>query len=203
MITIIDLGLSNINSVRRALTYLNYQSRISRDVVDIETAEILILPGVGSFFEASKRLFAKGIADVIKKQVLNKKVPFLGICLGMQLIANDSEENGFSQGLGFVDANVKLLESDRMGLRLPHVGWNDISETNMALFKKTDDELCYYFVHSYAMQLNEDVECAKCNYGIDFVAAVKKDNVIGVQFHPEKSQRPGLQILKNFVEGDY
>lgn len=204
MITIIDLGLGNVNSVSRALTYLRIENVVSADVKEIEKAEKLIFPGVGNFFEASKRMYSTGIAEVIQKEVLENKKPLLGICLGMQLLAKTGEEGGLSDGLGLIDANVSRLKCEKDGYCLPHVGWNDISEHDMKWFFGVEDHSCFYFVHSYEMVLNDSsVEYAASSYGVDFIAVVKKDNVIGAQFHPEKSQQPGLQLLKNFAEGVY
>ncbi|MFH0754949.1 MAG: imidazole glycerol phosphate synthase subunit HisH [Candidatus Omnitrophota bacterium] len=200
MVTIIDMGLGNVNSVHRALKHLNVPNRVSADVADIEQASKLIFPGVGNFFEVSKRLFATGMVDVIREQVLVKKKPLLGICLGMQLLASYGEEGGESRGLDLIKARVKRLKSEGLGLRLPHVGWNDVSSP-MPLFSNIESNACFYFVHSYAMVLEERVESAACYYGEDFICAVKKGNVVGVQFHPEKSQGPGIQLLKNFLDG--
>jgi glutamine amidotransferase len=202
MVTIIDLGLGNVNSVHRALKHLNIKSLVSSDTGDIERAEKLILPGVGNFYEASKRLHSNNIADVIREQALVKKKPLLGICLGMQLLASTGEEGGESRGLDLIRARVSRLKSEEKGLRLPHIGWNDVS-FSMRLFSNIESNACFYFVHSYAMVPEEEVESASCSYGDDFIAAVRKDNVVGVQFHPEKSQAPGLQLLRNFLNGEF
>ncbi|MCK4809391.1 MAG: imidazole glycerol phosphate synthase subunit HisH [Candidatus Omnitrophica bacterium] len=203
MLTIIDLGLGNINSVHRALKYLKIEHLISNSVEDISRAQKLIFPGVGSFAEASRRLYSSGIAAAIKECVLEKCVPILGICLGMQLLAGSGEEGGVSQGLGLINACVRKLRSEGQGFHLPHIGWNDISFKEQGVFSGIQNRTCFYFVHSYEMILNESdmIKCAVCNYGVDFIAAVKKDNIVGVQFHPEKSREPGLKLLKNFVEG--
>lgn len=202
MVTIIDMGLGNVSSVHKALKHLNVKNIVSSDVSDLCRAEKLIFPGVGNFYEASRRLYSSGMAEAIREEVLGKKKPLLGICLGMQLLASSGEEGGESKGLDLINARVKKLKSEEMGLRLPHVGWNDIS-SSMKLFANMDDGACFYFVHSYAMVLHEPVENAICNYGEDFIAAVKKDNIVGVQFHPEKSQQYGMQILKDFSSGEF
>ncbi|MEA3346918.1 MAG: imidazole glycerol phosphate synthase subunit HisH, partial [Candidatus Auribacterota bacterium] len=155
MITIIDLGLGNVNSVSRALTYLRIENVISSDAKKIEKAEKLIFPGVGNFFEASKRMYSTGIAGVIQKQVSGNKKPLLGICLGMQLLAKTGEEGGSSDGLGLIDANVSKLKCEKDRYHLPHVGWNDISEHDMKWFSGVEDHSCFYFVHSYEMVLND------------------------------------------------
>ncbi|GBE18166.1 imidazole glycerol phosphate synthase subunit HisH 1 [archaeon BMS3Abin16] len=201
MITIIDLGLGNVNSVMRALNYLKVSNRVSSEISDLEEAEKLIFPGVGNFFEASKRLEINGMKQAIREQVLELGKPILGICLGMQLLANEGEEGGISKGLGLIDGRVVRMSSEKVGLRLPHIGWNDVSHRNLKLFSGIDENACFYFVHSYALELEGDVEHSLSNYGTDFVAAVKKDNIIGTQFHPEKSQKDGLKLLTNFVNG--
>jgi len=202
MVTIIDIGIGNVSSVFLALKHLNVPSIISKDIKDIESAEKLIFPGVGNFFEASKRLYASNMAEVIREQVLVKKKPLLGICLGMQLLASVGTEGGESRGLDIIKAKVSRLKSEEQKLRLPHIGWNDVS-SSMKLFSSIRDNACFYFVHSYAMILEESIENAVCSYGTDFIAAVKKDNVVGVQFHPEKSQEYGIQLLKNFINGEF
>lgn len=204
MVTIIDLGLGNVKSVSRALSYLNIPNIVSDDLLKIANAEKIILPGVGNFFEASKRLHSTGLADTIREQVKVKKKPFLGICLGMQLLAEKSEESGNSNGLGFIKAKVIRLRCEKRGYTLPHIGWNDVTHGEMPLFAGIEESSCFYFVHSYELVLEDvSVESVTCNYGNDFVAGVKKDNIMGVQFHPEKSQRAGIKLLKNFAEGVY
>lgn len=200
MVTIIDVGLGNVNSVYRALRHLKVDTCVSASAADIEKAEKLVFPGVGNFAEASKRLLSTGMADVIRHEVVKKNKPILGICLGMQLLANKGEEGGRSEGLGLINARVARMKSEEKGSRLPHIGWNDVRTGGMRIFSGVEDP-CFYFVHSYSMELEEEVEHAVCDYGGDFVAVVKKDNIMGVQFHPEKSQRFGLRLLKNFVEG--
>lgn len=204
MIVIVDLGLGNINSVSRALRYLGALHSVSSDAAAIESADKLILPGVGNFSEASRRIYSGELADRIMEQVIGKRKPLLGICLGMQLLAESGEEGGASKGLGIIKANVSKLKSEQSGNRLPHIGWNDVANNGMKLFSGVPDHTPFYFVHSYAMTLDDkSVKSATCNYGVDFVAAIQKENVCGTQFHPEKSQGPGLQVLKNFINGEY
>lgn len=204
MITIVDLGLGNVNSVSRALTYLRVPNVVSRDIKDIETSKKLIFPGVGNFSEASKRLHSTGLREKIREEVLDRGKPLMGICLGMQLLAKEGEEGGVSEGLGLIEAKVSRLRSEGNGYILPHMGWNDVVHNEMKVFSNIEEDACFYFVHSYEMMHDDPgAEYATCDYGVEFVAAVKKNNIIGVQFHPEKSQRAGLQFLKNFVEGVY
>lgn len=201
MITVIDLEIGNTASVSGALRRLGIPYLLSRDPADIEKADKLILPGVGSFSEAMKRIALARIGEVIKKKVLNEKTPILGICLGMQVFARYGEEGGPTEGLGLINSRVVHHRAKDMGLKLPHIGWNEVHHDDMRIFDSIEDGACFYFVHSYEMILSEDAKTAYSDYGVKFVAAVQKDNIIGVQFHPEKSQRPGLKLLDNFCKG--
>lgn len=200
MITIIDIQIGNIGSVTRALKFLKCKYLITDKKEDIENATKLIFPGVGSFAEASKKLEASGLKEVIQHQVLVKKTPILGICLGMQLFAKEGDEGGKFPGFGFIDAEVKLIEAKKNNLRLPHMGWNNLSHSNLKLLNGTAENTCFYFVHSYEMKLNEQISHVTTDYGSNIVAMVEKDNIFAAQFHPEKSQEQGLKILKNFIE---
>ncbi len=201
MIAVIDMKLGNVHSVCNALKHLRYEHILTSDADQLRESEKLIFPGVGTFSEASNRLSQSGIRDCIRDEVLNRNKPILGICLGMQLLAEEGEEGGVSQGLGLIKAKVAKLPCDTSTHRLPHIGWNDISNHGMDLLNEIEDGSCFYFVHSYAMNLEEDCSFASCNYGVDFVAAVQKGHIAGTQFHPEKSREKGLKVLKNFVEG--
>lgn len=201
MITVIDLNLGNVASVDKALKHLNIKHVVSDSARDIQNAEKIIFPGVGNFFEAAKRMKNLGLADILKEQVIGKKIPLLGICLGMQLLAGFGEEGGGAEGLNFINGEIKLLRTDKAKLRLPHIGWNDVNFTDFKLFTGIKNSSCFYFVHSYEMILQEEVKIATSNYGVDFVAAIQKGNIMGVQFHPEKSQEAGLCLLNNFCRG--
>ena len=203
MIAVIDLKLGNVKSVGNALSFLKIDHCITDDPEKIQTAGKIIFPGVGSFSEASKRLRLSGIDQCIRNEVLIKRKPILGICLGMQLLATCGEEGGESPGLGLVDAVVSRLRSESKGNRLPHIGWNDVHSLEMSLFNGIENGTCFYFVHSYEMMLNEICQKAISNYGVDFVAAIQKGNVCGTQFHPEKSREMGLKLIKNFVEREF
>lgn len=200
MITVIDLKICNIASVVRALNHLDLKYKVASDPKDLGQPDQLVLPGVGSFFEASNRMRVVGWDVVLKRKVLEEKLPILGICLGMQLFASSGEEGGFSQGLDFIKAKVSYMRLIRTNLRIPHVGWNDVSSSDMPIFNSLEDKSCFYFAHSYEMVLQEPVKVVYCNYGVDFVAAVQKENIVGVQFHPEKSQGTGLKLLENFAK---
>jgi len=200
MITVINIKIGNIASVSRALTYLNIPHVVANDPKVVSRAEKLIFPGVGNFFEAVTRLKSSGLDEVLKKRVLQDKVPILGICLGMQLFATYGEEGGGCEGLNFIRGNIVYHRAKQQGLRLPHIGWNNVRTDGLKIFDAIPDDTCFYFVHSYEIVPSEAVKAAYSNYGVDFVAAVQKDHIIGVQFHPEKSQEGGLRLLKNFCE---
>lgn len=201
MITVIDLHIGNIASVSRALKYLNAAHAVSDDLDIVKSADRLILPGVGSFSEASRRLKSTGLYAVIKNRVLARKIPILGICLGMQLFADYGDEGGRSDGLGFIGGSVRCHRAALSGFRLPHIGWNDVRYDDFKIFDAIPDNACFYFAHSYELIPAGEVKSAYSNYGVDFVAAVQKDNIVGCQFHPEKSQKAGLKLLENFCRG--
>lgn len=203
MITVIDIKIGNIGSVIRALEKLKIPCRITSDPKVIRDSEKLILIGVGSYVEASARLKSTGIDKAIRKKVLEEKTPILGICLGMQLMATVGMEGGTSQGLDLIKGKVIYHRCSSLNMHLPHVGWNKVSNGNLPIFKTIPDGSHFYFVHSYELLLEESVSVARCNYGIDFIAALQKDNIIGTQFHPEKSQDAGLALLQNFAKGNF
>lgn len=206
MITVIDLKISNITSVSRALRRLGIGHLVSDQPRDIAEARQLILPGVGSFAEAVKRLRQSGLDAVLRKAVLEEKKPILGICLGMQLFASYGEEGGGAEGLNFIRGQVLYHRASQANLRLPHIGWNDVHGDSFNSFKgcqSFNGDGCFYFVHSYEFIPEEPVKVAYSHYGVDFVAAVQKDHILGVQFHPEKSQEIGLKFLDNFCQGNF
>ncbi len=198
-IVIIDYNMGNLASVANALEYLGYKSIISNKIEDIESADYIILPGVGAFADGMKNLVDLNLINVLKKQVLERKKNFLGLCLGMQLVAEEGDEGGLTKGLGFVKGKVKKLEVK--DLRIPHIGWNEVYfKKDCCLFKNLNKSEVFYFVHSYYFTPEEDVVVGTFDYGEEFTAIIQKDNISGTQFHPEKSQMAGLQLLKNFIE---
>lgn len=201
-VMIVDYGVGNLASVAAAVEKVGYQGVISGDPVTLRKAHKLILPGVGAFGDGMKSLRERGLADVLDALVLKAGVPVLGICLGFQLIATRSEEFGEHEGLGWLDADVVRLRPADETLRVPHVGWNELYQTKPSpLFEDIEDGTLFYYVHSYRMvPRSDDVVIGECDYGGRFAAAVRKDNIFAVQFHPEKSQRGGLSLLKNFLQ---
>jgi glutamine amidotransferase len=200
MILIIDYGIGNLGSLANMLKKIRVPTKISSDTGDIESAEKLILPGVGSFDYGMQKLEELNLIDILNKKVVIEKTPILGICLGMQLFTKTSEE-GAQLGLGWVDANTVKFNLDKdSSLKIPHMGWDtlDIKKSHF-LMQDTDINAMYYFVHSYHVVCNrsEDV-LSTSHYGYDFVSSLAKDNVIGVQFHPEKSHKYGMKLLENF-----
>jgi len=202
MIVIIDYGMGNVQSVKNAIEFLGYDVVISRNKNDIIRAEKLILPGVGTFKDGMKNLKDFGLIDLLTDQVINKKKPILGICLGMQLFGTDSEEGDYCKGLGWINANVRQLNVKSRGLKLPHIGWNNIKiKKEDLLFKGIPDNSDFYFVHSYHVMPKDDkLITSICAYGQEFASTMHKNNIYCTQFHPEKSQAFGLRILENFIE---
>lgn len=197
MITIIDYGMGNLRSVQKAVEFLGYEAEISSDPQVIEKASKLILPGVGAFGDAMKHLGERGLTELIIEKAQNG-TPFLGICLGMQLLFDRSFEHGETEGLKLVPGEV--VEFVLPDLKVPHMGWNVLNAKSNPLFDKSCDQYVY-FVHSfYASGVPEENVIATSEYGHPFVAAVQKDNVFGLQFHPEKSGDIGLAMLKRFAE---
>lgn len=200
MIGIIDYDAGNIKSVEKALSYLGQEAVVSRDPEILRKAEKVILPGVGSFGESMANLHKFGLVPVIQDMIKEGK-PFLGICLGLQLLFESSEESPGVEGLGVLKGKILRIPSTG-GLKIPHMGWNSLHLQNGGrLFRNIPEESYVYFVHSYYLQA-EDPEIVKAvtEYGICIHASVEKNNIFACQFHPEKSSRTGLKILKNFAE---
>jgi glutamine amidotransferase len=198
MVLIVDYGMGNIGSVAKVLKKLDVPFLISKKKEDIHKAEKIILPGVGAFGDGMNNLKSLNIEKPLREKVLGKRTPFLGICLGMQLLAEQGNEFGKNKGLGWIQGEVKKLETG--SLRLPHMGWNSIDIMDHFLFRNISDN-DFYFVHSYHFAcVDEKIISAKCDYGEKFVAALHQDNIFGTQFHPEKSQESGIQLIKNFLE---
>lgn len=200
MIVIIDYGMGNLRSVQKAFERIGIPAIISASVNDIQTADKLLLPGVGHFEQGISNLKNRGLVEVLNDVVLEKKKPILGICLGMQLMTEFSEE-GNCNGFGWIKANTQKFLFEGNDLKIPHMGWNNLSIRNTdSLFKDITNENFFYFVHSYyVFCANENNILADTNYGSSFVSSFQNENIFGCQFHPEKSHDSGLLILKNFA----
>lgn len=201
MIAIIDYGMGNLASVQNALLKLGYETITTDKADEIEKARGVILPGVGAFEDAARNLRNLGLNKTIFK-IIDRRVPFLGICLGLQLLFSESDENGLHQGLDIIPGRVERFELSAR-YKIPHMGWNQVkSVSGSRLFKEVPQESHFYFVHSYHVVPRDAASCAAgiCNYGYDFVCAVERENLMGAQFHPEKSSQRGMLILKNFGE---
>lgn len=202
MIVIVDYGLGNLSSIQNMLRKVGYKSVISNQISTIKEATKLILPGVGAFDQGIKNLHNMGLWDILNQKA-SSKVPILGICLGMQLMTQKSEE-GKREGLGWIDAKtIKFnFSDDEKLLKIPHMGWNIINiKQDNGLFRNWSGEARFYFVHSYYVQCKHKSEItASFNYGDEFTASFQKGNIHGVQFHPEKSHKFGMKILKAFSE---
>jgi len=201
MIVIIDCGMGNPGSILNMIRKLGKEVCITNDAKKILSATHILFPGVGSFDNGIKKLSSSGMLPNIEKRVLQDKIPFLGICLGMQLLFSTSEE-GVSSGLCWLPGKVTRFNfnSDR-ALKIPHMGWNSVRPTSYgSLFNGLEEEARFYFVHSYYVECdNHEHILGYTNYGISFASTVQYQNIYGVQFHPEKSHRFGLTLLKNFL----
>ena len=203
MITIIDYGLGNIKAFVNVYDRLNIQTKIAHKAEDLKDATKIILPGVGAFDYAMSQLNASGMRDELDKQVLGNKVPVVGICVGMQMLAKSSDE-GKLPGLGWIDGKVKLFDENRIQFKtlLPHMGWNSIQPLrNNKLLDNITEQTRFYFLHSYYFICNQEEDIiSNTEYGITYASAVNKNNIYGIQFHPEKSHSGGIQLLHNFAK---
>ena len=200
MIAIIDYDAGNVKSVEKALQFLGVEAVVTRDPMVIRKAEKVILPGVGSFGDAMEKLHNYGLVELIKEVVASGK-PFLGICLGLQLLFESSEESPGVEGLGILKGKIVRIP-DGEGLKIPHIGWNSLTYPNPGrLYQGIEENAYVYFVHSYYLQAEEpEIVVAQTEYGVPIGASVEKGNVFACQFHPEKSSAVGMTILRNFIE---
>lgn len=203
MIVVIDYKMGNIGSILNMLRKIGTNAICTSEISDIQKAEKIILPGVGSFDNAMKNINDLGLVSVLSQKVLGEKIPILGICLGMQLFTKNSEE-GQAPGLGWIDAGTVRFKFDRENsdLKIPHMGWNNAAlKKDSELYKDMPEASRFYFVHSYHLVCNDEKDVvAKTNYGYEFTSIVQRENIYGVQFHPEKSHKYGMKLLKNFSE---
>lgn len=201
-LAIVDYGLGNVASVAGAIASLGYESVLTADPDVLAAADKIILPGVGAFRDGMANLHERNLVTPLNEIVVQGKKPILGICLGFQLLARESEEFGSCEGLNWIEATVVRLAPADKSLRVPHVGWNELHyRAGSILFEGVPDESLFYFVHSYHLRPESyGIVTGTCPYGGDFVAAINQGNIYGTQFHPEKSQRHGLAVLQNFIE---
>ena len=199
---IIDYKVGNIGSIINMIKKAGYKAKLSDNREEILLAEKLILPGVGAFDEGMEKLSESGLIPILIDKVINQKTPILGICLGMQLLTEKSEE-GNLPGLGWIKGEtIKFKFKEEDNLRVPHMGWNTVHpmKTN-SIFRGLEDNPRFYFVHSFYVDCHDSNDVLGItNYGHDFASAIEKENIFGVQFHPEKSHRFGMKLLKNFIE---
>jgi len=202
MITIIDYGMGNLGSILNMFKKIGYEAEITSDLEKIKNSEKIVLPGVGSFDNGMANLNKLNLINILNTLVLEKHIPILGICLGMQLITNSSQE-GKLKGLGWVDANTLKFKFSKNNIKIPHMGWNNINikKINPLLKNLNDSETRFYFVHSYYVKCNQKNDIlTTTEYGFDFASSIQKDNIYGVQFHPEKSHKFGMKLFENFAK---
>ena len=203
MITIIDYGVGNINAFVNVYKRVDVPVRIAKTSADLEGSQKLILPGVGHFDYAMSKLNDSGMRERLDTLVLDQKIPVIGICVGMQMMANNSEE-GNVEGLKWIDATVRKFDESKIhyATKLPHMGWNDVTPVkDLALFQGLEKDAIFYFLHSYYFECNNsDDIMAVSDYGIEFASAANHENKYGIQFHPEKSHHYGEILLHNFAK---
>lgn len=198
MIAIIDYGAGNLESVRKALEHIGEQAVVTETGEELLLADAAILPGVGSFGDAMEQLRKRNLEDPIKAFIASGK-PFLGICLGLQVLFESSEESPGVQGLGILKGKIRRIPAVD-GLKIPHMGWNSLAlSSNEDLFEGIKKDPYVYFVHSYYLQCEEDIVTSTASYGVEIHASVRKGNLRACQFHPEKSGETGIRMLKNFA----
>jgi glutamine amidotransferase len=203
MITIIDYGVGNINAFVNVYKRVNVSTKIAKTAADLEDAQKIILPGVGHFDHAMSELIKSGMREKLDELIMVKKVPVIGICVGMQMMGNSSDE-GKLEGLKWIDASIKKFDESKIQqvTRLPHMGWNDVHLViSNPLFAGLEKDALFYFLHSYYFECNDTADIlATSEYGGQFTCAVHHENVYGIQFHPEKSHHYGEMLLHNFAK---
>jgi glutamine amidotransferase len=204
MIFIVDYDAGNLRSVLNGFEVIGHKPMVTDDPDKLAKASAIVLPGVGAFGDCMEAIRSKNLIEPLNELVLTQKIPYLGICLGMQFLAEESLEKGRHKGLGWIKGNVERMVPNDGKFRIPHMGWNDVEyKQTCTLFADLGDAPVFYFVHSYHLVIDgdeADVVTATCWHGLTITAAVQKDNIFGVQFHPEKSQENGIRVLENFVK---
>lgn len=206
-VAIIDYGINNVRSVRNAVEYCGHEAVVTHGSDEIVDASHIILPGVGAFGDAMKNIRDRGLDEILARDVYEAGKPLLAVCLGMQLLAETSEEHAddgeLFRGLGLIEADVRRLRPKDPDLKIPHMGWNNITKLRehpiLANIRETN--LAFYFVHSFAMSCKNEADVVgRATYGQDVTAIVARDNIVGTQFHPEKSQDSGIELVSNFLQ---
>lgn len=202
-VAVVDYGVSNLDSVARALEECGASPFVTSDPAELRHASLMVLPGVGAFADGMRNLRERGLDQALREQVLEQGVPLLGVCLGMHLLADRGIEGGETQGLGLVPGTAVKLQPDEPGTRIPHVGWNEVHSARPSpLMEGIEDGRDFYFVHSYHLACDDPADVlATTPYCGGIASAVQRGIVAGVQFHPEKSQKAGFALLRNFVKG--
>jgi glutamine amidotransferase len=202
-VAVVDYGVSNLDSVARALEECGASPFVTSDPAELRHASLMVLPGVGAFADGMRNLRERGLDQALREQVLEQGVPLLGVCLGMHLLADRGIEGGETQGLGLVPGTAVKLQPDEPGTRIPHVGWNEVHPARPSpLMEGIEDGRDFYFVHSYHLACDDPADVlATTPYCGGIASAVQRGVVAGVQFHPEKSQKAGFALLRNFVKG--
>jgi glutamine amidotransferase len=203
LVVIVDYGLGNLRSVEGAVERVGHTPLVSSDAADLARADRLILPGVGAFADGMRNLAERGLVEPLTRQVVEARTPVLGICLGAQLMAAEGREFGVNRGLGWIDAVVERIAPADPSLRIPHIGWNSLRQVQRdPLFAGIPEDALFYFVHSFHIRCAAPaIVTGECDYGQAMAAVIHQDNICGTQFHPEKSQRHGLQLIENFLTG--
>ncbi|TLX95470.1 MAG: imidazole glycerol phosphate synthase subunit HisH [Thaumarchaeota archaeon] len=204
MLAIVDYGMGNVRSIYNAFNLLGEEVCITDDKNTLSSAEAIIVPGVGAFSDGMKNLREKNLLEILEKEVIEKKKPYLGICLGLEFLAEKSLEGGSHTGFGWIKGTVIRLQPNTPSLRVPHIGWNDTMVLKKEGLFKEIQKPTFYFLHSYYLKVDEsekNIITSICDYGGNQITAtLQKDNIYAVQFHPEKSQSTGIKLLKNFLD---
>ncbi len=200
-VVIIDYKMGNLRSVQNAFSVLDCEAQIAKTPELLNKADKIVLPGVGAFGDGMANLQMYGWLEALESEVKQKGKPFLGLCVGMQVLASTGTEHGLTRGLKWIPGTVEKLESDEPTVRVPHIGWNDVRVTKKdGMYAGIGESPSFYFVHSYVLKPDDmSVVNGFCEHGAEFVASIEKDNIWATQYHPEKSQKSGLQVLRNFL----